>query len=109
MTAFGGFPPETIRFLRQLSANNRKDWFDAHRSDYEAFWVAPAKAFVVAAGRQLAELAPGIRAEHEYWARSSASTATPASAATSAPTRTTSTSGSGRGSGAAPSAASSPA
>jgi uncharacterized protein (TIGR02453 family) len=63
MTAFGGFPPETIRFMRQLRANNRKDWFDAHRSDYEAFWVAPAKAFVVAAGQQLVELAPGIRAE----------------------------------------------
>jgi uncharacterized protein (TIGR02453 family) len=63
MTAFGGFPPETIRFLRELRVNNRKDWFDAHRSDYEAFWLAPAKAFVVAAGRQLAELAPGIRAE----------------------------------------------
>ena len=48
MTAFGGFPPETIRFLRELRVNNRKDWFDVHRSDYEAFWVAPAKAFVVA-------------------------------------------------------------
>ena len=63
MTTFGGFPPETIRFLRDLRANNHKDWFNAHRSDYEAFWLAPAKAFVVAAGRQLAELAPGIRAE----------------------------------------------
>jgi uncharacterized protein (TIGR02453 family) len=63
MTAFGGFPPATIRFLRELRDNNRKDWFDAHRADYEAFWVAPAKAFVVAAGQQLAELAPGIRAE----------------------------------------------
>jgi uncharacterized protein (TIGR02453 family) len=63
MTAFAGFPPETIRFLRELRVNNRKDWFDAHRSDYEAFWLAPAKAFVVAAGPQLAELAPGIRAE----------------------------------------------
>ena len=63
MTAFGGFPPETIQFLRELRVNNRKDWFDAHRADYEAFWVAPARAFVVAAGQQLAELAPGIRAE----------------------------------------------
>jgi uncharacterized protein (TIGR02453 family) len=63
MTAFGGFPPETIRFLRELRVNNRKDWFDAHRADYEAFWVAPAKAFVVTAGQQLAELAPEIRAE----------------------------------------------
>jgi uncharacterized protein (TIGR02453 family) len=63
MSGFGGFPSETIRFLRELRVNNRKDWFDAHRSDYEAFWVTPAKAFVVAAGQQLAELAPQIRAE----------------------------------------------
>jgi uncharacterized protein (TIGR02453 family) len=63
LTAFGGFPPETIGFLRELRANNRKDWFDAHRGDYEAYWLEPAKAFVVAAGRQLAEVAPGIRAE----------------------------------------------
>jgi hypothetical protein len=63
MTAFGGFPPETIRFPRELGVNNNKDWFDAHRADYEAYWVAAAKALVVAAGQQLAELAPGIRAE----------------------------------------------
>jgi uncharacterized protein (TIGR02453 family) len=63
MSAFGGFPPETLRFLRELRSNNRKDWFDAHRADYEEFWVTPAKAFVVAAGEMLAELAPGIRAE----------------------------------------------
>jgi uncharacterized protein (TIGR02453 family) len=48
MATFGGFPPETIRFLRELRANNTKDWFDAHRADYEAYWVAPAKAFVIA-------------------------------------------------------------
>jgi hypothetical protein len=43
MITFGGFPPEVIRFLRELRVNNRKYWFDAHRSDYEAFWVAPAR------------------------------------------------------------------
>jgi uncharacterized protein (TIGR02453 family) len=63
MTAFDGFPPETIRFLGELRGNNRKDWFDAHRADYESYWVAPARAFVVAAGQLLAELAPQVRAE----------------------------------------------
>ena len=63
MTTFGGFPPETSQFLRELRGNNRKEWFDAHRAEYEAYWVAPAKAFVVAAGQLLAELAPQIRAE----------------------------------------------
>jgi len=48
MSAFGGFPPETISFLRELRINNRKEWFDAHRRDYEAYWLAPAKGFVVA-------------------------------------------------------------
>jgi hypothetical protein len=108
MTAFGGFPPETIRFLRELRANNRKEWFDAHRADYEAHWVAPAKAFVVGAGQQLAELAPGSGPSLGCWARSSASTATPASAVTPVPTRTTSTSGSGRAIDAGLLAASSP-
>jgi uncharacterized protein (TIGR02453 family) len=63
MTGFNGFPPETLRFLQELQVNNRKDWFEAHRADYERFWLAPAKAFVVAAGEVLAEFAPGIRAE----------------------------------------------
>src|SRR5215213_5040596 len=63
MSAFGGFPPETISFLRELRVNNRREWLDAHRDDYEAYWLGPAKAFVVAAGRLLAELAPQIRAE----------------------------------------------
>ncbi len=58
MSEFTGFPPETIQFLAALSKNNSKEWFDAHRSDYDNFWVAPAKAFVVAAGDALQELAP---------------------------------------------------
>lgn len=102
MPAFGGFPPETISFLRELRANNHKEWFDAHRADYQAYWVAPAKAFVVAAGQLLTEIAPQIQAEPRCWARSCALTVTPASAVTRVPTRTTSTSGSGRANGAAP-------
>lgn len=58
MADFAGFPAETQKFLKSLSKNNTKDWFDAHRSDYEDYWVAPAKAFVDAAGDALQELAP---------------------------------------------------
>jgi uncharacterized protein (TIGR02453 family) len=28
--------PQTLRFLKQLQKNNNKNWFDAHRADYEA-------------------------------------------------------------------------
>ncbi len=60
---FTGFPRKTLTFLRSLRANNTKKWFDAHRSDYEEFYVAPAKAFVSAVGPRLAKLVPGIVAK----------------------------------------------
>ena len=58
MTDFAGFPAETQKFLKGLSKNNNKEWFDAHRSDYDDHWVTPAKAFVEAAGEALQDLAP---------------------------------------------------
>ena len=30
------FDAETLRFLRALKRNNRREWFNAHRDDYEA-------------------------------------------------------------------------
>lgn len=58
MTEFTGFPTKTTTFLRNLAKNNSKAWFDAHRSDYDDYWVAPAKEFVEAAGRALQKVAP---------------------------------------------------
>jgi uncharacterized protein (TIGR02453 family) len=63
MTGFAGFPPATLRFLGDLAENNTKAWFDEHRADYESNWVAPAKAFVSAAGEALTDLAPRIEAQ----------------------------------------------
>jgi uncharacterized protein (TIGR02453 family) len=61
--AFAGFPPQTRAFLRDLAAHNEKPWFDAHRDDYERWWLAPAREFVEAIGPELAKLAPDVRAE----------------------------------------------
>ena len=58
MTDFAGFPTETVRFLDDLAHNNTKTWFDAHRRDYDEFWIEPAKAFIEAAGESLQDLAP---------------------------------------------------
>lgn len=55
---FRGFGSETIGFLADLRANNNKEWFDANRARYEAGFVEPAKAFVVAAGEALQEFGP---------------------------------------------------
>lgn len=42
--AFTGFFPETLEFLKGIRANNQKAWFEAHKSDYENYVVAPLKA-----------------------------------------------------------------
>jgi uncharacterized protein (TIGR02453 family) len=60
MNDFSGFGPKTAKFLRDLGRNNDKAWFDAHRADYEAFYLEPAKAFVEAAGPQVEKFAPNI-------------------------------------------------
>jgi uncharacterized protein (TIGR02453 family) len=44
MPGFRGFPPEALEFLRELEANNDRDWFKANRERYDELLVAPAKA-----------------------------------------------------------------
>jgi uncharacterized protein (TIGR02453 family) len=61
--AFPGFPRETVRFLTGLSRNNDKTWFEAHRDDYDAFYIEPAKAFVEAIGPRLKKIDPRVHAE----------------------------------------------
>jgi uncharacterized protein (TIGR02453 family) len=52
MPAFRGFPPEALEFLRELEANNDRDWFKANRARYDEHLVAPARAL----GEDLADL-----------------------------------------------------
>lgn len=61
--AFSGFGDATVRYLQDLSANNSKAWFDAHRADYQAHYLAPAIAFVQAVEAPLSAIVPGIAAE----------------------------------------------
>ena len=37
------WPPEALDFLRDLEANNDRDWFKANRRRYDAFLVEPAR------------------------------------------------------------------
>lgn len=62
-SAFAGFPTETLTFLRGLAENNSKAWFEAHRADYQAHYVAPALAFVATVGPRLQQVAPGLQFE----------------------------------------------
>jgi len=40
------FTSQTLRFLRALKRNNRREWFNAHRDDYEAHVREPMAAIV---------------------------------------------------------------
>ena len=44
---FNGFSEETLVFLKQLSANNNKLWFEAHKKEYETFVLQPLKNLVL--------------------------------------------------------------
>jgi uncharacterized protein (TIGR02453 family) len=56
------FTPETFRFLAELAANNRRDWFAEHRARYEAVVRAPALAYVEAMAPYLAAMSPHVPA-----------------------------------------------
>jgi uncharacterized protein (TIGR02453 family) len=43
-TAFRGWPPEALQFLRELEDNNDRDWFKANRARYDESLVAPTQA-----------------------------------------------------------------
>lgn len=52
------FTPETFAFLSALAANNKREWFEAHKQDYEAAVRTPALAFIDAMAGELAMLSP---------------------------------------------------
>jgi uncharacterized protein (TIGR02453 family) len=58
---FTGFPPATFAFLRALARHNDREWFTAHKREYDDDCVAPSLAFVAAVGPRLASLSPGIQ------------------------------------------------
>ena len=62
--AFEGFGDATLDFLRDLTGNNEKPWFDAHRAEYDAAYLAPALAFVAAIGPRL-QAEVDARAQYE--------------------------------------------
>ena len=63
MTEFNGFPKETVKFLKNLAKNHKRDWFNEHKGDFDAYVTEPARGFVDAMGTRLMEIAPGIIAE----------------------------------------------
>ena len=59
---YPGLRPDTFNFLRGLAANNNRDWFEAHRAEYEADWLAAGNDLIAALGPFCAEMEPRLLA-----------------------------------------------
>src|SRR5262245_28715829 len=44
--AFEGFADRDAKFFRALAKNQRREWFEAHRQEYEDGWLVPMKALL---------------------------------------------------------------
>ncbi|MEJ2716783.1 MAG: DUF2461 domain-containing protein [Deltaproteobacteria bacterium] len=62
-SGFNGFPEGSVTFYSDLRENNNKQWFDAHKGDFETFVLQPARDFVFEMGKALKKISPGIIAD----------------------------------------------
>ncbi len=60
---FKGFPETALSFLNEIKKNNNKEWFSAHKFEYESSILNPSRTFVVEMGEHLQALVPTINAE----------------------------------------------
>jgi len=54
------FTAETLRFLRALKRNNRREWFNAHRDDYEAYVRQPMTTIIERLAHDFRGFAPEL-------------------------------------------------
>jgi len=57
---FSGFDEKALPFLESIRQNNNKEWFEAHRDEYEKYILEPSRAFVDEFGEHLMALEPSI-------------------------------------------------
>lgn len=62
-TANRYFTSDTLAFLRKLARNNNRDWFEQHKSDYEAMVRTPALQFITDIAEDLAGISPHFLAQ----------------------------------------------
>lgn len=60
---FDGFDRGALEFLSGLREHNTRDWFQAHRAEYEELVLEPARDFVVALGEELRQAVPDVSAD----------------------------------------------
>ncbi|NQV27121.1 MAG: DUF2461 domain-containing protein [Rhodopirellula sp.] len=59
---FGGFPRETLQFLKTLKRNNARDWFQENKARYESAFLLPSLDFIAAMEQPLLKISPCFQA-----------------------------------------------
>ena len=59
-TALKDFPIKTIIYLKKLSKNNNRQWFEANRDLYNSDFLEPSIQFIVDMGDKLQDIDPDI-------------------------------------------------
>jgi uncharacterized protein (TIGR02453 family) len=54
------FPENTLSFLKKLSRNNNREWFEENRELFNASFLEPAVQFVAGMGEKLSTVRPSI-------------------------------------------------
>ena len=60
-TRFEGFPKDGLAFFAELAFRQDREWFKAHKADYERLWEAPMKAFIDELQAKLAKAYPALK------------------------------------------------
>lgn len=60
MEDFTQFSPKALTFLRSLARNNRREWFQEHKGEYEEYLRHPMSLFIEEMDVRLADIAPEI-------------------------------------------------
>ncbi len=61
-TGFNGFPKQMFRFLEALEKNNDREWFKAHKDEFESVVLSPSRQYVAAMGERLHKRVLGVHA-----------------------------------------------
>ncbi len=60
--SFTAFPKASLDFLARIRRNNTKEWFEAHRNEYESLILEPSRSCTIELGEHLQALVPTINA-----------------------------------------------
>jgi uncharacterized protein (TIGR02453 family) len=58
MAGFPGFTPEALKFMKALKKNNKREWFQPRKEEYERLWRAPMIELIAALQTEAVKFAP---------------------------------------------------